>query len=59
MSKLVGPEGEVHSYEAQRILSQILNANVAVNELSNVHVYNAAVGDSKENVDVPKIIYGK
>lgn len=57
LSKLVGTEGEVHSYEAQRVVSQLLNANVAMNELNNVHVYNAAVGDNTNDINVPKIIY--
>ena len=57
LSKLVGTEGEVHSYEAQRVVSQLLNANVAMNELNNVYVYNAAVGDNTNDINVPKIIY--
>mmetsp|Transcript_48370 Transcript_48370/g.58352 ORF Transcript_48370/g.58352 Transcript_48370/m.58352 type:complete len:366 (+) Transcript_48370:73-1170(+) len=72
LANMVGVSGVVHAFEPQRILSQLLTANVALNELRNVVVHNAAVGDSgnynKRNqntphpdsadvIYVPKIIY--
>ena len=37
LARLVGPEGEVHAFEPQRIVFQTLCANLALNQLTNVH----------------------
>jgi len=58
LSKLVGVEGKVHAFEAQRVLSQILAANIALNELHNIHIHHSVVGDGKDDISVRKINYG-
>lgn len=45
------------AFEAQRIVSQLLNANLALNELTNVGVYNAGVGGSESPLEVPDVVY--
>jgi FkbM family methyltransferase len=40
----VGPEGKVAAFEPQRILHQMLCANLALNGLGNVHAFNNALG---------------
>ena len=57
MAKMVGSTGKVVSFEAQRVLSQLLSANLALNEVVNVGVYNVGVGDSDTPVEVPEVIY--
>lgn len=39
---------EVHAFEVQQHIFYMLCANVALNELRNVHCYNIAVGDGSE-----------
>lgn len=57
LAKAVGPFGRVYAFEPQRIISQRLSANVALNDLSNVFVYQAAVGQQHSYINVPKINY--
>ena len=57
MAKMVGTTGKVVAFEAQRVVSQLLGANLALNELTNVGVYNAGVGDSDSPLEVPDVIY--
>mmetsp|Transcript_4664 Transcript_4664/g.8989 ORF Transcript_4664/g.8989 Transcript_4664/m.8989 type:complete len:112 (+) Transcript_4664:489-824(+) len=57
MAKRVGPSGKVVAFEAQRVPSQLLSANLVLNELTNVGVYNAGVGNSDSPLEVPDIIY--
>jgi FkbM family methyltransferase len=56
-SKLVGPLGTVVAFEPQRILFQLLTANVALNEITNTVVHNMAVGKDTGTLQVPKINY--
>ena len=58
LSKLVGVECKVHAFKAQRVLSQILAANIALNELHNIHIHHSVVGDGKDDISVRKINYG-
>ena len=44
MASLVGPQGRVFAFEAQRTVFQTLCANVALNSLDNVECVHAAVG---------------
>ena len=55
LSRLVGPDGEVHAFEPQRIVFQTLCANLALNQLTNVHAVQAAVGTQAGNILVPAI----
>ncbi|CAL1137541.1 unnamed protein product [Cladocopium goreaui] len=50
LAERVGPEGEVHAFEPFRKVFQHLNANVALNGLSNVYTYNVALGTAEEKV---------
>lgn len=58
LARLVGPKGQVVAYEPQRIIFQLLCANLALNELNNVHTYRAAVGAAPGVVTLPPIDYG-
>merc|ERR1712187_329689 len=52
LAERVGPEGEVHAFEAFRKVFQHLNANVELNGLSNVYAHNVALGrEDKDDVD--------
>jgi len=55
LSRLVGGGGSVLAFEPQRQIFQILCANVALNALSNVHTYHAAVGRQCGNICVPRM----
>src|SRR5208337_419004 len=44
LSRSVGKEGEVHAFEPQRIVFQTLCANLALNQCTNVHARQVAVG---------------
>ena len=57
LAKMVGASGAVHAFEPQRILFQILCANVAINALTNVYTYHAAVGREAGTIVVPKLDY--
>ena len=60
LAQLVGKVGKVFSFEPQRILFQILNANVALNSMINVHAYDYGLGVENtytyiyDNVDYSK-----
>ena len=47
----------VHAFEPQRILHQILCANVALNALTNVHTHHTAVGRTPGTIHVPVLDY--
>ena len=53
LSKIVGPRGTLVCFEPLRHLSQILSANLALNELTNAHVQNVAVGHETGKVPIP------
>lgn len=47
----------VHAFEPQRIMHQIVCANVALNALTNVHTYQVAVGRDAGTTYVPIVDY--
>ncbi len=53
LARCVGPDGEVHAFEPQRIVFQTLCANVALNQCTNVYAYQAALGAETGSVLVP------
>jgi len=55
LSRLVGPGGEVHAFEPQRIVFQALCANLALNQCTNVYARQAAVGDHAGTISVPAL----
>lgn len=52
-SKIVGPKGAVVAFEPQRFIFQTACANVALNSLTNVHLYHAAAGANNGAIVVP------
>lgn len=53
----VGPEGAVLAFEPQRVLFQMLCANLALNNRTNVYPYHAAVGAREDTIFVPQLDY--
>jgi FkbM family methyltransferase len=59
LAQHVGDEGFVYAFEPQRIVFQILCANVALNGLVNVECVHAALGESPGVVHIPRIDYAQ
>ncbi|MGB5080906.1 MAG: FkbM family methyltransferase [Burkholderiales bacterium] len=57
LARLVGPSGAVVAYEAQRFVHQLLCANLAINEILNVHARLAAAGAAAGTINVPALDY--
>jgi FkbM family methyltransferase len=57
LAQLTGPGGLVHAFEPQRVIFQMLCANVALNGLLNVHTHHAGAGSSKTQLQVPPLDY--
>jgi FkbM family methyltransferase len=55
LSRLVGPTGTVHAFEPQRLMFQLLCANVALNSCANVFTHQTAVGASCGAILVPTL----
>ncbi|MCY4030385.1 MAG: FkbM family methyltransferase [Acidobacteria bacterium] len=49
-ARLVGRQGKVFAFEPQRLLHQVLAANVALNSLDNVHSHHMALGAKSGSV---------
>merc|ERR1712176_1057446 len=52
LAERVGPSGAVHAFEPFRKVFQHLNANVALNGLTNVYAHNTALGTERNTTDV-------
>lgn len=59
LARHVGPAGRVIALEPQRFVHQILCANMALNELTNVHAFHAAAGETRGVIQVPFLDLGK
>ena len=59
MAQIVGSEGHVIAIEPQRVLSQILSANVVMNDLTNVTVKNLAAGKKVERLTIEDCDYSE
>jgi FkbM family methyltransferase len=57
LAQLVGRAGRVHAFEPQRIVYQILCANLALNSITNTHCYLQGVGSSMRELPIPPIDY--
>ena len=57
LAKLAGAHGRVLAFEPQRIVFQILCANLALNALTHVHAYQNAVGYGEAAVAMPRVDY--
>lgn len=53
LARITGSGGVVMAFEPQRLVYQTLCANVALNDLVNVHAIHAAVGDTLGSVPIP------
>ena len=51
--------GQVHAFEAQRILFNMVCGSVALNGLLNVHCHNIAVGDRAGEIEIPQFDYSR
>lgn len=58
-SRLVGEEGRVFTFEPQRELKRLLAANLALNERTNVEVFQCAVGETDGDVRMWPLSYEK
>ncbi len=52
-AQLVGPKGLVLAFEPQRLIFQMLCANMALNEIHNVHCLLMALGESAGQANIP------
>lgn len=59
LAKAAGPSGQVIAVEPQRIVHQLLCANVALNDLVNVRCLHAAAGAAPGEIRVPHIDYAR
>lgn len=50
---------EVHAFEPQRIIYNMLCGSIALNAYENVYAYNMAVGELCETISLPKFDYHK
>ena len=58
LGQAVGPSGRVLAFEPQRLVFQMLCANVMINNLTNVEAIPAAAGDTGGSVNMPVPDYG-
>lgn len=49
--------GVVHAFEGQRQLAHLICGSLALNSIANAHVHNVCVGNSNNDVDIPKFNY--
>lgn len=59
LAQLAGPGGTVLAFEPQRIVYQTLCANLALNSVTNVHCFHAAVGRAPGLIVVPLLDYSR
>lgn len=57
LAKQVGKQGRIYSFEPQRLVFQTLCANMALNSLTNVECFQAAVSDVEGSLPIPDINY--
>jgi len=57
LARAAGPQGRVFAFEPQRIVYQTLCANLALNSITNVTCWHAAIGRASGEVRVPTIDY--
>jgi FkbM family methyltransferase len=59
LARAVAPEGRVFAFEPQRLVYQTLCANLALNSITNVSCWHAAVGRAAGEVLVPVLDYAQ
>src|SRR5258708_38072015 len=55
LSRAAGTEGSVTAFEPQRLVFDLLCANLAMNGIENVHAHQRAVGAASGSVTVPQL----
>ena len=56
-AQAVGPGGLVLAFEPQRLVFQMLCANLALNEIENVHALNLGLGETPGRAHIPLLGY--
>lgn len=51
--------GRVYAFEGQRMLAYMLCGTAAINDLENLFVHHACVGNDDRDIDIPKFDYHK
>ena len=59
IARFIGHSGRLFCFEPQRIVYQTLNANLALNSLTNSYTFHQAVGAEAKSVKIPNIDYTK
>jgi len=59
LAKAVGARGRVDAFEAQRVCFSFLEAQIALNQLHNVHAHHLAVGQHTGQLWVPIVDYAE
>lgn len=59
LARMVGPQGQVHAIEAQRIIYYLMAGTVAMNGLTNVFCHHLAMGDHEGQVEIPQFDYNR
>ena len=57
IAQAIGESGKLFCFEPQRIVFQTLNANLALNSLTNTYTFNQAVGDATKTIHIPMLDY--
>lgn len=57
LARLTGPNGVVLAFEPQRIIFQQLCGNAFLNDLRNIHIFNAAVGAEDGMIEMDAVNY--
>ena len=55
IAKSIGVAGKLFCYEPQRLVFQTLNANLALNSITNTSTYQLAVGSKKATIYIPEL----
>lgn len=58
LARLVGPAGRVWAFEPQKLVYQMLCANLALGEIENVEPLHAAAGAFGGMIAIPRVGYG-
>lgn len=57
LADAVGERGEVHAFEPQRVVFQMLMGNVALNSCENVYGHHLALGREPGEIELPPLDY--
>jgi FkbM family methyltransferase len=58
-SNMVGEKGKVYSFEPQPAIFNLLSSNISINSITNVQLFNYALGNSQREIYVPIIDYSE